>query len=197
MAMAKFRLTLKGTEPLLMHNVRLADPLDDITKMIKKVSGKRKKTEDDHHEMARLEHMGSLYIDPELGPYIPGLNFERMLVDAGKKLKLGTTVRSALMIPTNVHPLVYQGPRTVEGLWADKNYVHRASVKVTTSRVERTRPIFRQWEVSVDGEVDTEQLNPGELHQIVDIAGRLIGLGEWRPRFGRFAGKLEMLDGEV
>jgi hypothetical protein len=176
-----------------MHNAQLSDPLNDISRKMKKISGKRKKTDDDHLELSRLEHMGGLYFDPEFGPCIPGQNFERMLVDAAKKIKLGTQVKSAVVVQTNMNALVYQGPRTVEGLWEDKNYVHRASAKVGTSRIQRTRPMFRKWEVSADGLVDTEQLNEAELEQIVDIAGRLIGLGDWRPRFGRFTGKVEML----
>lgn len=192
--MAKFRLTCVGVEPLLMHNARLSDPLDEIAKKMKAVSGKRKKTDDDHEEMGRLEHMGGLYLDSEFGPFIPGQNFERMLVDAAKKVKLGTAVKSALIVETNVNPLIYKGPRTVADLWADSNFVHRSSAKVGTSRVQRTRPMFRQWEVSADGYLDTEQINPAELHQIVDIGGRLIGLGDWRPRFGRFTGTLDMLD---
>lgn len=192
--MAKFRLTCVGVEPLIMHNARLSDPLDDIAKKLKAISNKRKKTEDDHREMGRLEHMGSLYLDGEFGPFIPGQNFERMLVDAAKKIKLGTAVKSALIVETNVNPLIYKGPRTVDGLWADLNFVRRDSVKVGMSRVQRTRPVFRQWEVTADGYVDTEQLNPDELHQIANIGGRLIGLGDWRPRFGRFTGSVEILD---
>lgn len=192
--MAKFRLTCIGVEPLLMHNARLSDPLDEIAKKMKAVSGKRKKSDDDHAEMGRLEHMGGLYLDAEFGPFIPGQNFERMLVDAAKKVKLGTALKSALIVETNVNALIYKGPRTVAELWADSNFVHRSSAKVGTSRVQRTRPMFRQWEVSADGYLDTEQINPAELEQIVDIGGRLIGLGDWRPRFGRFAGTLDMLD---
>lgn len=194
--MAKFRLTCVGVEPLLMHNAQLSDPLFDIAKKIKKISGKKTKTEDDHIEMGRLEHMGSLYFDQEFGPFIPGQNFERMLVDAGKTVKLGTKIKAALVIPTNINPLVYRGPRTIDGLWQDKNFVHRASAKVGMQRVQRTRPMFRQWEVTADGELDTQQVNIDDLLNVVNIAGRLVGLGDWRPRFGRFNGSVEILDGK-
>lgn len=192
--MAKFRLTCVGIEPLLMHNARLSDPLDDIAKKMRVVSAKRKKTEDDHRELGRLEHMGGLYLDSEFGPFIPGQNFEAMLFKAASQLKLMTKLKSALIIETNVNPLVYKGPRTIDGLWGDSNFVHRSSAKVGQSRVMRTRPMFRQWEVSCDGHLDTEQVNPAELHQISDIGGRLVGLGDWRPRFGRFTGSVEILD---
>lgn len=192
--MAKFRLTCVGVEPLLMHNARLSDPLDEIVRKIKPISAKGKKTEDDYREMGRLEHMGGLYFDAAFGPYIPGQNFEAMLVKAAAHLKLGTKLKAALVVETNVNPLVYKGPRTVDGLNGDSNFVHRASAKIGQKRVMRVRPMFRQWEVSAEGFLDTEQVNPSELHQIVDISGRLVGLGDWRPRFGRFTGTLDMLD---
>ncbi len=46
--------TIRGTTPMLMHSERLANPFDPLTKEIKAISGKRKKTEDDLLEMARL-----------------------------------------------------------------------------------------------------------------------------------------------
>lgn len=192
--MAKFRLTCTGVDPLLMHNARLSDPLDDISKKIKKISGKTKKTEDDYLEMSRLEHMGGLYLDSEFGPYIPGQNFERMLVDGAKHMRLGPKIKAALIVETNVNPLIYEGPRTIEGLWSDANYVFRASAKIGTKRIQRTRPMFRRWQVCADGHLDTEQVNVEDLHTIVDIGGRLVGLGDWRPRFGRFTGTIEILD---
>lgn len=189
--MAEFTLTCTGLDPLLVHNARLSDPLDEVARAMSKVSAKRKKTDEDHEEMARLEHMGGLYFDAELGPVMPGQNIERMLVDAAKKFKLGSTLKSALIITDRVVPIVYKGPRTIEGLWADKTFVHRASVKVGMSRVMRTRPIFPQWEIEATGDMDESQLDQRQLEQIVELAGRLIGCGEWRPRFGRFRGEVK------
>lgn len=190
--MTDFTLAITGTTPLLMHSSRLADPLDPATKAIKKVSGKAKKTDDDHEEMARLEHAGSLYFDSEIGPYLPSENVFRALWDAAKKYKLGVKVKEGVLITTSVNPLIYHGPRTIEGLWDDKSFVHRASVKVGMSRVMRTRPIFREWRTEVEGVFDPSILDPEQLEQITDTAGALIGLGDWRPFMGRFETKLEI-----
>jgi hypothetical protein len=184
--MAQFEMTLTGTAPLLMHSARLSDPLDPATKALAAVTGKRKKTDEDHAEVARLEHAGSLYIDDTLGPYIPGQNIEAALFRGASKHKLMSTLKPALLIPEEVNPLVYRGPRAVAGLWADKTYVHRASVKVGTSRVIRTRPVFPAWSVTVAGVLDTEVVDPASFVSVAETAGRLIGLGDWRPRFGRF-----------
>lgn len=189
--MSDFTIDIVGQAPLLMHSARLSDPLDDASKALSKVTSKRSKTDDDHAEVSRLEHAGGLYIDNQLGPYVPGANIERCLFDAATKFKLGKALRSALLIPEEVNPLAYDGPRTVAGLWEDKQFVHRASVKVGMSRVVRTRPVFPRWTLSVSGELDTDVVDRDEFEQIAEIAGRLIGLGDWRPRFGRFDGKVQ------
>ena len=185
--MKKFTISIEGIEPLLMHSARLSNPLDPAARAIKKVSGKRNKTDEDHEEMARLEHQGSLYFDAEVGVYIPGDNIWRSLYDAAKKHKLGVKVKEGVYIETSVNPLAYGGPRDIDGLWADKNYIHQASVKVGTSRVTRTRPIFRQWSVEADGILDQNVIDFDDLRLIVETAGQIIGLGDWRPRFGRYS----------
>lgn len=189
----KFRITCTGTADLLMHNVRLANPLDPATKAMKAVTSKRVKTDADHEELARLEHAGSLYSDEVVGPYIPGQNIERCLVDAAKVTKSGVKVTRGVFVYTDVNPLAYPGPRDTASLWADQNFRHFASVKVGTSRIMRCRPVFRTWKVDAEGELDTSVLNLSELRSIAVTAGQMIGLGDYRPRYGRFEATVEEL----
>lgn len=188
-----FKITMTGVRPVLMHSARLANPLDPITKAMKAISGKRQKTDDDHIELARLEFAGSMYIHKTLGPYIPGENIERCLVDAGKITKKGTALTRALFIKTDFNPLVYRGPRTIDELWADENFRHVASVKVQQNRVMRTRPMFQKWEVQAEGVLDTTVLDFAEFGAIAETAGNMIGLGDYRPRFGRFMVNVEAI----
>lgn len=189
----KFRMTCTGTVPLLMHNSQLSNPLHEVAKAMKRITAKRVKTEDDHEELARLEHMGSLYFDLEVGPHLPGMNFERCLVDAARITKSGKKIERGVFVETDVNPVAYDGPRTIEGLWADKNFRHSASAKVGMQRVTRTRPCFRQWVVEADGIYDPAVINLDELAEIADTAGRMIGLGDWRPRYGRFEATVEKI----
>lgn len=186
-----FKITMTGVRPLLMHSARLANPLDTTVKALKAISSKRAKTDDDHIEMARLEYAGSLYINADLGPYIPGENIERCLVDGGKITKKGTAITRALFIKTDINPLLYRGPRDVDGLWLDENFRHVASVKVQQNRVMRTRPMFQTWTVEAEGVLDTSILAEDELCSIAETAGNMIGLGDYRPRFGRFTVTVE------
>lgn len=186
-----FRITIEGTDALLMHNARLANPLDPAAKAVKKLTGKRNKTDDDYEELAHVEWTGSFYFDPDVGPYIPGDNIWRSLYDAAKKHKKGPRIKEGVFISTNVNPLAYHGPRTLDGLWADENFKHFASVKVGTSRTSRCRPMFRKWRTEAQGVLDTAVMDLAELQQVAETAGSLIGLGDWRPRFGRYVAAVE------
>lgn len=191
--MIDFRIRLVGTTAMLMHSDRTVNPIDPMTKAMKQVTGKRKKTDDDYEEMARLEHAAGLYMDPEVGPYIPGENISSCLVNAAKITRQGTYVKQGVLITTDINPLGYKGPRTIDGLWKDENFRHMKSVKVTTSRVMRCRPIFQQWTVEADGILDPEIIDFPSLQQIAETAGHRIGIGDWRPRFGRFAATVERI----
>lgn len=182
----KVRLSIEGTAPLLMHNIRLADPLNPIVKAMKAISSKRKKTDDDLAQLARLEFEGGLYVLPDLGPYLPGANVEKCLIEGGRITKQGKQVERGLLVTDNEVPLLYQGPRTVDDLWSDENFRSSMAVKVGQSRVMRMRPVFRSWAVDVDAEVDPGMLALDVLESIVEDAGAKVGLGDYRPRYGRF-----------
>lgn len=189
--MIEFSITIEGTAELLMHNSRLANPLDPAAKALKRVTSKRSKTDDDHEEIARLEHAGSLYLDPDVGPYLPADNVWRCLYDAAKKHKLGPRIKEGVVITTTVNPLAYKGPRDAAGLWEDENFRHMASAKVGMQRVMRCRPVFRDWRTEVDGILDPNVLDLVDLKAIAETAGSVIGLGDWRPRYGRFVASVE------
>lgn len=191
--MQKFRLTLTGASPLLVHNARLSDPLDPATKALSRLSSKRKKTEDDHLAMAEAEFMGSLYLDEHVGPYISGDMVTASLYRGAKLNKLGEAVKRGMLITTDINPISYAGPRDPAEMFRSGAFTHRASVKIGTQRVMRTRPIFRDWAIEVDGLAEESQIELDAIRQIADNAGSFIGIGDWRPRFGRFTTHLEQL----
>ncbi len=183
--MEMLKLKIKGTSPMLMHSDRFANPLNPSTKAHKELTSKRKKTDEDHAAIARSEFIGSLYIDKD-GPYIPGMNIDSCLVEAAKMNKLGKTVKRAMMVLEDKVSLRYDGPRTAEGLADDPRFIDARSVRVSMARLTRFRPRFDDWSAECTLAVDTDQINLNEVKQIVENAGKLIGLGDFRPRFGRF-----------
>lgn len=175
-----------GTRPLLMHNVQLASPLNKFAKQLKAISSKKTKTEEDRLEIAHIEFLGGLYLDQHLGPFIPGTMVFANLIEGARFIKSGKKVERGLDVVELVNPLIYDGPRTAEELWADPNFVDIRSVRVSTSRVDRTRPIFQEWEVNFDLLIDPDVLSFEDMKAIIDYAGRMSGFGDYRKMYGRY-----------
>lgn len=187
------RIDVTGIAPLMMHNVLLADDQQPIVKAIKKLTAKRtNKTEDDKHEIDRLSFVGGLYYDDTLGPYMPAENVFRCLMEAGTLTKSGKKIERGLTIHTLKAPLQYEGPRDPEKLWDDGTtaWVDRRMVTVTRQRIPRIRPIFPEWEFSMHVDIDKSVLDMESFVDILEKAGKLIGLGDYRRFYGKFTAEV-------
>jgi hypothetical protein len=178
------KVQIKGITPTVQHNGQLADPLNKWSKMIKEVTGKRKKTEEDLAELQRLEWFGGLYIeDGKIG--WPGDNIEALIRSAAKMSKQGKDVQRGLLCD-GFAPLEYEGPRDLDALFADDRFRMVNSVRVGASRVMRTRPQFPIWSLSFDLLYLADQLNEKDIRGFLDTAGTYVGLSDRRPKWGRF-----------
>ena len=54
------------------------------------------------------------------------------------------------------------------------------------AKIMRYRHILRKWSLNATIVVNEEVVNVNEVKKAVQDAGALIGLGDYRPRFGRF-----------
>jgi len=181
--------TDQGGGPLIMHNDRLADPLDEYTRAIAKISKKRKKTDAEHQEIARLEFLGGLYTNSN-GPCLPAINILRCLQDGGKRTKRGQDVLCGVVPLVAYVDLAYEGQRDPDALWRAGGYALRKSVGVMTSRTMRTRPLFTDWSAVLPVEVDPTVFDSDTLAGIWRDAGIYAGLGDMRPIYGKFRGTL-------
>lgn len=178
----KFRIT--GVSPFLMHNGQLADPLNPHSRSIAEVTGKRKKTDADHVEMGRREFFGSLYLTGG-EPCIPAEMLEAALIKGAMKEKRGPQAKAGVLVEKNA-VLEYDGPRDPKALWDDARFRFRVAVKVAQAKVMRTRPRFDGWAAEVGIKFLPALLNERELRSFLVTSGEQIGIGDWRPRFGRF-----------
>ena len=81
-------------------------------------------------------------------------------------------------------------PATPEELWENTDYVDVRGVKVSTSKLMRYRPIFRQWSFDATITINDKVLEERDVVKALTDAGQLVGLGDYRPRFGRFEAKV-------
>lgn len=183
--MKTIKITVKSVSPMLMHSDRTANPLNEHTKRIKAVTSKRKKTDDDHLELARLEFIASCYHNGT-NYYIPSANFESMLLASAKHFKLGTIIKQALIVPDDASFDFKMKNTPPEHLFEVQEYVDQRTVKIGTAKTIRTRPIFNDWKCTFTAWLDTDKMNIEEFIKLVENAGRYVGLGDYRPRYGRF-----------
>ena len=176
---------LKSECPMLVHNGQTADPLNKWAKAMKAISGKRKKTDSDFEELARLEFMAGLYMG-ESGPIIPAANIDSMVVNAARKNREGKLAQSGAFCMKNA-VMEYDGPRTADELWQDDRFRHVAIVRVQSARIARTRPVFNEWTATVEISYEDSVVNKAQLDSWLHIAGTQVGLGDWRPQHGRFS----------
>lgn len=175
---------LSSSAPLILHSGQTADPLNKWAKAIKLISGKRKKTDADYLEMARLEFFAGLYMDKD-GPILPSMVIDALIVNSAKKSRDGMTAKSGVFCLEHAR-LEYDGPRTAEELWADESFHFSALVRVGTARVARMRPNFRDWLANVTVNFETSLVNPKQIYEWLVTGGTQVGLCDWRPQYGRF-----------
>jgi len=189
MSAEQLRVRLTGERPLLMHSSRLADPLEPIKADLDRLTKKRDKTLADHEQIARVEWHGGLWL-ADSKPCIPSEAIESAFIAAAKTRRKGKHAKAGLACIGS--PLLqYDGPSDLTSLWNDKAFRLRFAVNVNDAKVMRTRPRFPDWHVIADIEFLPSLLNPNEVIEIFEIAGMREGLGDWRPKFGKFSVKLE------
>lgn len=185
-------LELTGTSPLLMHSAKF-DHFSDEYQSFALLSRKSKKTLDDELRLSEMEWALGLYMDDELGPFIPSENVHELLQRSATKWKMGTTILTELVVMQTRIPLQYDGPRDQAGLWEEK-FIYSAMAKnsgFNAGRVWRTRPCFQEWTLTVPLGWNPEEIDVDLMERVIERAQKL-GIGDYRPVFGRFQATLAL-----
>lgn len=140
----------------------------------------RKKTTEQKVDEAHLK----VYRDED-GLYWPGWNVKRMLADGCKAAGLKNG-RAALW-PMVVASVFAQGtPRFDRSDYTIHTVMGRVPPR-TGGYVPIRRPALDAgWRLSFDLLVTLDTLHPDALRESLTVAGELVGMGSWRPEFGRF-----------
>lgn len=219
--MQTYLVTITGTQPLLMHadDIEWADEMDrwKNDKDNKKVS----KAGDDRTPAHRW--MGSLYRNEAGEVIIPTENIMRALMEGGAMVpvpggRMGKSFKaqsqSGIMPRSLGWPLFVNGKqpdgKTIAALLKEKDFtVHKETAeklgfslfvkraRIGASKHVRVRPRFDSWQAQGELSVTDEQINQPVLEDILEMAGKYKGLGDWRPSsktpgtFGMFTATVE------
>lgn len=188
---ARATLILTGTSPLLMNSGEF--DRDSETYRAYFLLGKKKaKSLDEDQRLRELEWKLRLYLDEEIGPFIPGRNVKELLRSAATKWRKGEDIKRSLVVIDYRIPLLYDGPREQDDLW-QAGYKFEAMVSnagAGSGRVVRCRPKFEGWSLVAELAYDPEDLDFDFLSVVCDRAKKY-GLGDYRPEFGAFDAELE------
>ena len=191
MKMKTLKIRWHGTHSLLMHDCKGVNPTLPLVIEKKKLTAKRKKTEEDLLKILDLDYMLALYYEDNIGPYVPALNVEATIRESAKKVKKGQQTKVGIMVKPDYIPLKYDGPRDIESLIKNEKFRDVRPVVVNRSKVLCCRPRFDSCEIEFNLEYDSEVFDIEELANIIRIAGGQIGLCDYRPRYGRFEAFIE------
>jgi len=185
--METLSVILKSNGPMLMHSVKLGNPLDPATKAHKQLTSKRKKTDEDYEAIAKSEWMNSLYFNDTLGVNIPIQNIRKSLLEGARLNKLGKGIERGVVFADMEVKLIYDGPADPEKLWKDGRFTDARSVVISRARLVRFRPIFAKWQTALVKLFYNENvINMEDILNSWVNAGRMIGLGDYRPLFGKY-----------
>lgn len=193
--MKTFKVTIQGTADLLMN----AFPMEQPT------AGEKGSTKATVAKDWSQEWREKLYALDDGTIYQPEAHLIGALVKAAVTEKIpgrrGKTYRDAVKGGVFIEPAcipheqvrvadfeeapVITGPAP-EG-FKERVYVDRRPVRVQRARVIRLRPaLCRGWQLKFQLQTLDNDFRIDALKSILDTAGREVGIGDFRPRFGRF-----------
>lgn len=202
MSLRQLNVRLEGLSPLLLRNGNLANPRNPIARTLKALHGKRTKTDTDYNVISDIEWAAGWYFEDGLleldvsesevrivshsRPVLPAHVLDSMLVAAAKKSRLGPAFKSGVWVEGDA-PLEIEPEKPLEEMFRDENFRFCSMEVVNQSKILRTRPYLKRWALPLAVCYDDTIVNEGQVEQALEVAGRLVGLCERRPRHGRFS----------
>ena len=179
----KFRVTIEGNSPVIMHDVigNMDTDSDANREKAAIISKRGGHTESDDARLRELETLTSLWFN-ENGEFgIPERAIRSMLEASARTRKQGPQVRQGLRVVAS--EFEYDRDRygaTPEAL--SKSAQFTTPVRVQRNTINRTRAkIDLPWRCLFVVDVADDLVDAERLTNWLEIAGLRFGLGDWRP----------------
>lgn len=168
------KIRVEGVAPLLFHRWNC----ESVAEKANAAKGSKAKKTDDIESYVYRDASGDLCV--------PGEYLRQALVHAAKFVQDPRSPRKSAMDLFKAG-IVVQTELASLGV-KDWDFLDQRRVVVQRNGITRMRPAMQKgWKVSIELEVILpEYINRTLLQQVLANAGRLVGLGDFRPTFGRF-----------
>ena len=163
--MRKINCSIKGVSPLLQN--RFVD------------TSETRKTKQEYNDKDETEIR--LYKDSEGVIYQPSEHIERSMQKAGANFKYKGRKTYLDFIKAGVFITPDFIPHKNQNYETDKR-----PVNIQKNKIMKCRPIFKEWELDFQIEVINPDIADKTLNEILVYAGSFVGIGDYRPKFGRF-----------
>lgn len=185
--MQRFNIRLEGSTPLLFNRMT-----EEELEKLRTKDKKKFVAVPEPREVAQKK----LYLtnDTQL-PYLPADMLMACLINAGMFVKLDgkrqmSTSKSTLLpgfVTLEDHYMLIQ-TRDGQARWEVD--MRQGRNPNTGDAICIIRPRFDNWAINFSMLIDTEQMEDSKIRDLVDIAGRRIGVGDFRPQrkgiYGQF-----------
>jgi len=141
----------------------------------------------------------TIYFDEDAGVFLPSINVESCLIEASKNFKVTGRAtatkyfKSSVSITEEMLPFYVNGKIIKDLEQVDRGEggasVFKMGVKNPATRMRNTRyrARFDKWSSKFRVLVLADDYIPmNRLKEVIEYAGMYVGLGDFRPRFGRF-----------
>ena len=189
-----YEVNIKGIRPIIHNNGDAVDKYLPANIEKAEITSKRSRTSVEDERVAQLDCQLALWLIPgSETPTIPPTAIRATIETAARKFKEGPLVREGLIV-NEILGFDYDTERygaTLTDLSIKTQF--RTGVVIQRNRVLKTRARFDlDWGLRFVLDCDDELIErERHLEKWLDIAGRRIGLGDWRPEKSGDHGRFE------
>lgn len=201
--MKTIKLTWTGIRPLIMSNpqtVAITNPYTKEARRLNTLLKKQRKADSDklmeetEEAQRRNDFKSSAYFDSE-GFYLPDTVIIACLKESAKALRKGKDIDRAVMVSDLKARIECKRYKTLDAAFEDEDFRLEGPCRIppkTGALIWKCRcQIPTGWKLSFSLEFEESMIAKGDLEDISDSAGKMVGIGGWRPRFGRFTSEME------
>ena len=179
-----------GTMAMLMHCDKLANPVDVATIKHGELTKVKPKTLEIHEAIMHSQFINSLYLNDKNRVVMPAQNIRKCLIEGARFHKRGKDIERGVIFLSEYGSFEYDGPKDPEKMWESKAFSDIRSVVIGRKKVMTCRPRFNDWACQIEIVYDPSLIDKTALVIALTKAGDVVGLGDYRPLFGRFKGEL-------
>jgi hypothetical protein len=185
--MKKYQVKINGVTPYMQHRMD-----DQKLEQWEKLRGPiHERPEVSHEDSVRAEY--HCYRNADGKCYIPSDQIRGALIGAGSyvKAKVGGRAKSMKIIVAAMFMVTPEEILMPDYDAIDKRSAVNRNIK---GRVITIRPRWNQWSAEFTLSVDEDSITKETISQIIEYAGKYVGIGSFRPTNNGLFGRFELTD---